>query len=181
MDENLISFSDNLCSLLLRFFVFTSKKYYTAFGPKWTAYTSKIKSKKHMIKVLCGLLGYESNWHWRKLKITLLANEGCVFLDNKNHQISIYRLYLLKIKFLINCTFNFLRWGMFWIFSYLVNLFQRINSWFYHFLFTVRTSDVLLSRHHISCSGLWERRHCNQACQSWSRFVQERMCKTQLQ
>lgn len=141
----------------------------------------KIKSKKHMIKVLCGSLGYESIWHWRKFKITLLANEGCVFLDNKNHQITIYWLYLLKIKFLINCTFNFLRWGMCWIFGYLVNLFQRINSGFYHFLFTVRTSDVLLSRHHISGSGLWERRHCNQACQSWSRFVQERMCKTQLQ
>lgn len=52
---------------------------------------------------------------------------------------------------------------------------------FYHFLFTVRTSDVLLSRHHLSGSGLWERRHCNQACQSRSRFVQKRMCKTQLQ
>lgn len=51
----------------------------------------------------------------------------------------------------------------------------------YHFLFTVRTSDVLLSRHHLSGSGLWERRHCNQACQSRSRFVQKRMCKTQLQ
>lgn len=46
-----------------------------------------------MIKVLCGSLGYESIWHWRKFNITLLANEGCVFLDNKNHQITIYWLY----------------------------------------------------------------------------------------
>lgn len=38
-----------------------------------------------MIKVLCGLFGYESNWYWRKLKIILFVNEGCVFLDNKNY------------------------------------------------------------------------------------------------
>lgn len=33
-DENLISFSDNLCFLLLRFFVFIFKKYYVVFGLK---------------------------------------------------------------------------------------------------------------------------------------------------
>lgn len=38
-----------------------------------------------MIKVLCGLFGYESIWYWRKFKIILFVNEGCVFLDNKNY------------------------------------------------------------------------------------------------
>lgn len=48
-----------------------------------------------MIKLLGGSHGYESIWNWRK--IALLANEGYVVVDHKNHQITLNWLYIFTV------------------------------------------------------------------------------------